>query len=184
MATKKRSTIGNIFVRNKQMSITHNNNNISDNNNIPRNQQCNGRGCRQCPLSNTATRLIINGVPLRIPSYLDCKSRHVIYMWICKLCKEKVEAYFGRTTQEAHVRSNGHRGCFNDEKWLKSALSIHPFIQTKNYTPTTPQGAHILHGTFWAGQTWSPPRRSPTTLATNNYVHQRRPPTDMLFRYY
>ena len=125
MATKKRSTIGNIFVRNKQMSITHNNNIISDNNNIPRNQQCNGRGCRQCPLSNTATRLIINGVPLRIPSYLDCKSRHVIYMWICKLCKEKVEAYFGRTTQEAHVRSNGHRGCFNDEKWLKSALSMH-----------------------------------------------------------
>ena len=78
MATKKRTTIGNVFVRNKQMSITQNNNNNNNNNNhIPSNQQCNGRGCRQCPLSNEATRLVVNDVPLRIPRYLDCKSRHV-----------------------------------------------------------------------------------------------------------
>ena len=41
-----------------------------------------------------------------------------------KLCAEK-EAYFGRTTQECHDRSSGHRGCFNNEKWEKSALSMH-----------------------------------------------------------
>ena len=48
----------------------------------------------------------------------------MIYLWLCKLCSEK-EAYFGRTTQECHDRSSGHRGCFSDEKWEKSALSMH-----------------------------------------------------------
>ena len=45
-------------------------------------------------------------------------------MWICKLCGEK-ETYFGRTIQESHDRSSGHRGCFNGEKWEKSELSMH-----------------------------------------------------------
>ena len=45
-------------------------------------------------------------------------------MWICKLCKEK-DVYFGRTTQECHNRTNGHRASFDDEKWDKSALSMH-----------------------------------------------------------
>ena len=46
-------------------------------------------------------------------------------MWLCKLCGVK-EVYFGRTTQEVHDRTSGHRGCFNDEeKWDKSALSMH-----------------------------------------------------------
>ena len=45
-------------------------------------------------------------------------------MWICKLCGEK-ETYFGRTTQECHNRTSGHRGCFDEVKWDKSALSMH-----------------------------------------------------------
>ena len=45
-------------------------------------------------------------------------------MRICKLCGEK-ETYFGRTTQECHNRTSGHRGCFDEEKWDKSALSMH-----------------------------------------------------------
>ena len=117
VATKKRSSIGNVFVRNKQLSITTNN---TDNN-----QQCNGRGCRQCPLSNEENTIIVNNIPVRVPRHLNCKSRHVIYMWLCKLCKWKNEVYFGRTTQECHDRTSGHRGCFNEGKWDKSALSMH-----------------------------------------------------------
>ena len=67
---------------------------------------------------------MINGKYLRIPRNLNCKSENVIYMWVCKLCYEK-EVYFGRTTQECHDRSSGHRGCFNNDKWEKSALSMH-----------------------------------------------------------
>ena len=32
---------------------------------------------------------------------------------------------FGTTTQKCHARTSGHRGCFKEEKWEKSALSMH-----------------------------------------------------------
>ena len=85
---------------------------------------CNSRGCLQCPLNNTRTRFVINGKTVTVPQHLNCKSTNVIYMWICKLCGEK-ETYFGRTIQETHNRTTGHRSCFNDERWDKSALSMH-----------------------------------------------------------
>ena len=114
-AMKKRNSIGNSVVRNKQLSIPR-----SD----ASNQRCNGVGCRQCPSTINDTSITINNTALRIPKSLNCKSRHVIYLWLCNLC-EKKEAYFGRTTQECHNRSCGHRACFADDKWEKSALSMH-----------------------------------------------------------
>ena len=88
------------------------------------NQRCNARGCLQCPLSNEKNKVSVNGDIVHIPRHLNCKSKNVMYMWICKLCKEK-DVYFGRTTQECHNRTNGHRASFDDEKWDKSALSMH-----------------------------------------------------------
>ena len=114
-ALKKGSSIGNRVVQNKQLSFP---NSTSDD------QHCKSRGCRQCPLVNGSTSVVINGNTLYIPRHLNCKSRNIIYMWICKLCREK-ETYFGRTTQECHNRTSGHRGCFDQEKWDKSALSMH-----------------------------------------------------------
>ena len=114
-ALKKSNSIGNRVVRNKQLSFP---------NNPPEDQHCNGRRCLQCPLINDQSKVVINDVSLRIPRHLNCKSKHVIYMWICKLCGVK-ETYFGRTTQECHNRTSGHRGSFNEEKWEKSALSMH-----------------------------------------------------------
>ena len=114
-AIKKRSSIGNCIVRNKQLSFP-----VS----TYINQRCNGTGCRQCPLSTTKTHITINNKVVSIPKTLNCKSKNIIYLWLCKLCREK-EAYFGRTIQECHDRSSGHRGCFNDERFDKSALSMH-----------------------------------------------------------
>ena len=88
------------------------------------NQKCNGPGCLQCPLVNTKHKLVINNTNISIPSTLNCKTRSVIYLWKCKLCQSN-ECYFGRTTQKCHSRTNGHRGCFNEEKWENSALSMH-----------------------------------------------------------
>ena len=88
-------------------------------------QKCNARGCRQCPLVNKDNKLTINGKTIMVPQNLNCKSKNIIYLWLCKLCHE-AEAYFGRTIQECHNRTSGHRGCFNSEdKWEKSALSLH-----------------------------------------------------------
>ena len=67
---------------------------------------------------------MVNNTLVRIPRHLNCKSKNVIYMWVSKLCGES-EVCFGRTFQECHNRTSGHRGCFNDEKWDKSALSMH-----------------------------------------------------------
>ena len=114
-AIKKRSSIGNCVVRNKQLSFP-----VS----TYVNQRCNGNGCRQCPLSTTKTNITINNKVVSVPKTLNCKSKNVVYLWLCKLCADK-EAYFGRTIQECHDRSSGHRGCFNDERFDKSALSMH-----------------------------------------------------------
>ena len=114
-AMRKNSSIGNCLVRNKQLSM---------NKNTIESQKCNARGCRQCPLVNGQQRLTINGETLTIPRNLNCKARNIIYMWICKLCGER-EVYFGRTIQECHDRTSGHRGSFNEDKWDKSALSMH-----------------------------------------------------------
>ena len=114
-ALKKSSSIGNAVVQNKHLSSPPST--IDD-------QHCNGRGCRQCPLINEESIVEINGNTLRIPRHLNCKSKNIIYMWICKLCGVK-ETYFSRTIQDYHDRSSGHRGCFNEEKWEKSALSMH-----------------------------------------------------------
>ncbi len=117
LATKKRSSIGNAFVRNKQMSIT--NNNVSDN------QQCNGRGCRQCPLSNEENNILVNDVLVHVPRHLNCKSKHV------KLCKWRKEAYFGRTTQECHDRTSDHRGALMMRNGRNLRCPCTPWMYTK-----------------------------------------------------
>ena len=114
LALKKGSSIGNRIVRNKQLSFS----------NTIDSQKCHGRGCLQCPRVNEQNNFVINGKSIQVPRNLNCKSRNVIYLWLCKICGVK-EVYFGRTAQECHDRTSGHRGCFNEEKWEKSALSMH-----------------------------------------------------------
>ena len=114
-AIKKRNSIGNSAVRNKNLSFPQVNTS---------NQCCNVSGCLQCPLTIAESSISINNKEIRIPKSLNCKSRNVIYLWLCNLCT-KSEAYFGRTIQECHDRSSGHRSCFTDDKWEKSALSMH-----------------------------------------------------------
>ena len=109
-ALKKSSSIGNTVVQNKHLSFPLATLQWSWLSSVPTDQRRN--------------IVEINGNTLRIPRHLNCKSKNIIYMWICKLCGAK-ETYFGRTIQESHDRSSGHRGCFNGEKWEKSALSMH-----------------------------------------------------------
>ena len=116
-AIKKHSSLGNLFVRNKLLSM-------NANDRTPTNQKCNGPGCQQCPLVNENKKLTVNGIPVVVPQHLNCKDKNVIYMWTCRLCGTK-ETYFGRTVQEIHDRTSGHRSCFSENKWEKSALSMH-----------------------------------------------------------
>ena len=114
-AMRKNRSIGNTLVRNKQLSSYGPS---------AESQKCNARGCRQCPLVIEEQNLTVNGSTVNIPHSLNCKARNIIYMWMCKICREK-EIYFGRTTQECHDRTSGHRACFTDAKFEGSAMSMH-----------------------------------------------------------
>ena len=68
--------------------------------------------------------MVVNNKTISIPTSLNCESKNVVYLWLCNLCSGK-EAYFGRTIQQCRDRSSGHRKCFNELNWEKSALSMH-----------------------------------------------------------
>ena len=114
-AIKKGCSIGNMVIRNKS---------LGEINTFTNDQKCKSQGCLQCPLVNTDKKVSVNNNIVTIPHNLNCKKRNVIYLWKCKLCGAE-ECYFGRTTQKCHLRTNGHRNCFNDENWERSALSMH-----------------------------------------------------------
>ena len=73
--------------------------------------------------SNTAK---INGRILPIRKNVNCKTKNVIYLCICKKCSTN-NAYFGQTVQKQHDRMSGHREKFCMEKYKKSALSWHAY---------------------------------------------------------
>ena len=112
---RKNSSIGNVLVRNKQ---------LSQHQNTADGQKCLARGRRQCLLVIEERTLTVNGNTVKIPQNLNYKTRNMIWVWICKLCGER-EVYFGRSIQECHDRTSGHRSSFTDGKWEKSALSMH-----------------------------------------------------------
>ena len=112
-AMKRRKSVGSVLMRNKQLSMSPQ---------VSSGQRCNEVGCRQCPLVSRKQTLTINNQKIKIPMYLNCKSRNVVYLWVCNSCSE---AYFGRTTQQCRDCSNGHRSCFTEAKWEKSALPMH-----------------------------------------------------------
>ena len=115
VAIKKNQTIGNMMIRNKQLCTKE----------IElENQKCNAQNCQQCPLVNTSNNITINNMRVRKQRNLNCKSRNILYLWQCLLCEHE-DSYIGRTIQKSHERTNTHRGCFTDEKWESSALSMH-----------------------------------------------------------
>ena len=58
-AVKKQSSIGNMLVKNKELSSNLNTTQIG--------QKCNAPGCRKCPLVSPENRFMINGITLTTP---------------------------------------------------------------------------------------------------------------------
>ena len=71
-----------------------------------------------------SNQISINNMTVRKQRNFICKSRNVIYLWQCQLC-DVDDSYLGRTIQKSHERTNTHRGCFAEDKWESSALSMH-----------------------------------------------------------
>ena len=118
VATRRCSSIGNLLVKNKSLCTLENP--------ISHNQKCGHERCKICPMIITENSININNKKISIPQNVNCKTKDVIYLCICKKCKEN-NAYFGQTVQEYHNRMSGHREKFCIDKFNKSALSMHAF---------------------------------------------------------
>ena len=90
-------------------------------------QKCGAKNFLQCPLFNTQPSNSVNNNKIKPTPNLNCKSRNVVYLLQCKLCKEE-NSYIGRTIERVHERANIHKGCFCDKKWEDSTLSMHSTI--------------------------------------------------------
>ena len=107
-------------------------------NNLPLlNQKCGSRNCDSCVLKydhNEPIRLLPNFV-VNPSKTANCKTSHVIYTAICKLCSD---FYFGKSLNKEHVRMNGHRDKFTLEKHDKSALAMHIYEDHPDHVGRTP----------------------------------------------
>ena len=88
------------------------------------NQKCGSVNCNSCTMKFDSNNPVIlkNGFKIFPSKSSTCKSSSIIYVAICSICND---FYFGQTMTEERIRMNGHRSCFTQEKFDKSALSLH-----------------------------------------------------------
>ena len=91
------------------------------------NQKCMGGGCLTCPQMLTVSEIEINGIILKLPTNVCCKSKNVIYIHICKICNSE-NCYGGQTCNKFSDRNSGHRSNFDFVNFEKSALSHHSYL--------------------------------------------------------
>ena len=82
-------------------------------------------GCLTCPVMTMPKTVCVNGLTVNLDFSLNCKSENVIYLFLCKLCPDNKQFYFGQTINSVQDRSNGHRSHFDDGTYKKSALAFH-----------------------------------------------------------
>ena len=88
-------------------------------------QKCMSHKCMSCNILNLPKSVTINNFKIKLDFALDCSSKCVVYLALCRHCK--MNFYFGQTMDTFRNRMNGHRDKFSllDEKYTKSALSWH-----------------------------------------------------------
>lgn len=55
----------------------------------------------------------------------DCSTECVIYIYVCNICKDNQSFYVGQSVNSCKARATGHRSCFTEKSYKKSALSHH-----------------------------------------------------------
>ena len=103
-------------------------------------QECFGTGCLSCKvmtLSKTVTLWKNNPAykrTVKLDFRCNCATECVIYLYVCKHCKQNDNFYVGQTINSSRDRANGHRGNFNPITYEKSALSFHIYRDHPQYT--------------------------------------------------
>ena len=111
---------------------------------------CGAARCKTCPLLfSLDDEIILNGQRVLLDKSLSCKSKNVVYLAQCTVCKTKQDrlakesdidpddvyiedSYIGQTVSEVRNRMSGHRSSFKVDKdgrttRAKSALAQHCF---------------------------------------------------------
>ena len=100
-------------------------------------QKCGVTNCNSCVLKRSDCSMVDVDLNFTIkPSKsLTCKSECVIYVAICKLCRD---FYFGKTMSQDYTRMNGHRDKFQPDRYDKSALAMHIYTDHPDSVGETP----------------------------------------------
>ena len=99
--------------------------------NVKKNQKCNRNGCKTCEIMKLDNEITVwknnenYKMDVKLDFRCDCSTDCIIYIYVCNLCKNNQSFYVGQSVNSCHTRANGHRSCFTEKLYTKSALSYH-----------------------------------------------------------
>jgi hypothetical protein len=84
-------------------------------------------GCLTCDVLGIDRTVVVNGVTVKLDYLLDCGTEFIVYLYLCQHCDNPCRDgfYFGHSVNSLRERNNGHRACFTEMLYKKSALSYH-----------------------------------------------------------
>ena len=93
-------------------------------------QKCSSKRCKTRSTIELERVIELNGASVKLDFRYSCASESVIYVAICRLCREILmknidNFYIGKTLNALMCRCNGHRDKFKLDRYEKSALSLH-----------------------------------------------------------
>ena len=105
-------------------------------------QKCgNGHGCMTCDLLDLPKEFDVweNNEKRKRRIKLDfrqnCTTENAIYIYVCRHCEDpSSNFYIGQTVNTCRIRANGHRACFNQKHFKKSALSTHTYADHREHS--------------------------------------------------
>ena len=92
-------------------------------------------GCLTCDMLGIERTVVVNGITVKLDYSLDCGSEFIIYLYLCRHCENphRDGFYFGHTVNCMRERANGHRACFTESLYMKSALSYHTWDKHREH---------------------------------------------------
>ena len=98
---------------------------------LKQDQKCNGgHGCMSCKIMTLQRSVMLwkNNKAMektvKLDFHCDCITEHVIYIYVCDLCKDNDSFYIGQSVNSCRDRANGHRGGFNKRDFKKSKQGL------------------------------------------------------------
>ena len=98
-------------------------------------QRCGSSLCMTCDVLDIDRTVVVNDVVVKMDYSLNCGTEFIVYLYLCRHCDNPCRDgfYFGQSVNCLRDRANGHRACFNEQLYKKSALSYHIWDKHKEH---------------------------------------------------